>query len=242
MAETRPRPDPTGPFPTLSDGSGATTEQRSAFGRLQDILRSWGLEALANDVWNQILAGEPDTAVVRYIREHDVYRKRFTGMQAMRDNGWPAISEAEYLQLESTYRTILADVGVEPARLRDPNTYTQFFARNQSPNELKERADIWFSITHAPEMTAKIRASFKQFAGLDQIDDAKFFNMLTGIDSEPLSKYVDSQGGKGIPLSIEGLRVQLRRSLAAEAARFRGASMPDRDREGISGLTGQDFT
>lgn len=187
-------------------------ERQDAFARLNAMLRQWGLEGMSDDVWTWLEDGEPEAAIVNNIRQHPVYERRFPAMEAMRQADLPVPSEAEYMNLEQSYRRVLSNIPeIDDAQLTDPAIYTNFFVGDTSPEELSQRADAWWLVTRAPDTTARFRALFEQTIGRD-MNEEELFGFLTGVDESLIDDWPERE-----QTDATAARDDLQRQLAREA-------------------------
>ncbi len=67
-----------------------------------------------------------------------IYQKRFPGMAALAARG-QAMSEGEYIQLESQYRKVLSSYGLPTSFYDRPDDYGKFIGNDVSVNEVEDR-------------------------------------------------------------------------------------------------------
>lgn len=110
---------PTAPGPTIDYAAEARAEalrqQRAAAGAwLRDILGMYGLGSLAGSVEGLISEWGTNTDVIAMkLRETGQYKERFKGLLGLQQRGITDVrSEAEYLQLETSYRKVFRDNGL----------------------------------------------------------------------------------------------------------------------------------
>jgi len=116
--------------------TGLTAKPTDAQAQVQQELDSWGLGSLTPVIWNLMTSGASDAQVLAAIRATPEYKQRFAGMAIRAQNGLNAISEAQYLSLEDSYRQIAQANGLLPG------TYNpaQVIGADVSPNEFNTRA------------------------------------------------------------------------------------------------------
>lgn len=92
----------------------AANARASASAWLADILRQYGLDALAGQVDSLVQEWGANTDVIALkLRQTDAYKERFAGLLALQQKGVTDIrNEAEYLQTESAYRQVFRDAGL----------------------------------------------------------------------------------------------------------------------------------
>lgn len=136
-------PDPnttslTGTTAAAPQAPSATDPNQSAKDILQDELDSWGLSGLVQQAWGLITSGATADQVVAQLRQTDDYKQRFAGMAARAQKGLPAISEAQYLNLEDTYAQVAHQYGLLPGTY-DP---AQAIGNDVSATEFSNRASL----------------------------------------------------------------------------------------------------
>lgn len=117
------------------------------------------------DGWiNEGLADVGNEAIVARFRGTDIYKTRFAGMEALRQRG-QAISEAEYVQMERSYRRVLSSYGLPPEFYDNYDDYAKFIANDISANELEER------VASAQQMlqgSGEVLAELQDYYGVDE--------------------------------------------------------------------------
>lgn len=115
----------------------ATDEQdrRNALEIIEDTLSDYGLEGLTDRVNAMLMEGSSVESVLIQIKDEDIFKDRFKGMFARRRNGHPAISPAEYINLERDYRNLMETAGLpktlrQHRRLRRVHRQRPFRSRN----------------------------------------------------------------------------------------------------------------
>ena len=115
----------------------------------------------------------PPEAVAAGVRDTDVYRERFVGMESRRAQGLSAISEAAYLDLEEGYRVLLRDFGVGGALAPDVATLREFSAgligEDISASELSRRLDAGYA--QVRDNGEFVGQAFEQFYGVRPTDE-----------------------------------------------------------------------
>lgn len=91
------------------------------------------------DGWIQTgLADSGSEPVLMKFRDTDIYKRRFAGMAELIKRG-QAISEAEYIQLESSYRNVMQNYGLPPTFYDNPADYARLIGAGLSVNEVEQR-------------------------------------------------------------------------------------------------------
>ena len=91
------------------------------------------------DGWiQQGLADAGTEPVLMKFRDTDIYKRRFAGMAELIGRG-QAISEAEYIGLESSYRNVMQNYGLPPTFYDKPDDYARLIGAGLSVNEVEQR-------------------------------------------------------------------------------------------------------
>jgi hypothetical protein len=123
--------------------------QESGAQILRGILKSVGLETLADDVIGKWKRTEIPSNIGKdelgfMLRETDAYKKRFPGNEALRKANKPEYTISEYLQLEKDYRNAIQGKGI-PSGFYDSTDYIgKFIANDVAVAEVSRRVDQGF--------------------------------------------------------------------------------------------------
>jgi len=144
-----------------SEPTGGTEAQDSAYDIFEQELKTWGLEDLKDFLYQLVFEkGYTSIDVIRAeVRRTETYRQRFAANQQRLDAGFNALSEAEYIGLETTFAQYMRASGL-PAGFYDSNEdFTALIAANVSPGELAERINTGYeAVANAdPEVIAEMR-------------------------------------------------------------------------------------
>ena len=121
----------------------AAADLQSAREILAGMMEEFGLPSSLTDLLNaELVRGESPTALAMRIRTTDEYKDRFPGMVLRRDLKLPAITEAEYLDLESQYRSIMRAANLPPTFHDAPEDFTTLIAGDVSGQELQQRVAL----------------------------------------------------------------------------------------------------
>lgn len=135
------KPD-TKPGTTPGTGTDAT-DKEDAFAVVDDLVRSYGLDqSVADFIKGEMKTGQSRTAIAMKIRELPAYNLRFPAMKARIDAGLPALTENEYMALETDYRSAMQAAGL-PADFSDsPDDFAVLIAGDVSVAELQSRVAL----------------------------------------------------------------------------------------------------
>lgn len=116
-------------------------QQQSAFGIIQETLRSYGLESLIGFVQNYITRSDevdPNQLMVE-LRTQPAYQQRFSANEARRRAGLPVLSEGEYIAMERQYAQLMRASGMPADFYDSPSDFQRFLENDVSLNEMNQR-------------------------------------------------------------------------------------------------------
>lgn len=135
--------------------------QRDAQIILQDLFHEYGLDSLAPRIVDYIKQGFGADAITVLLSQTPEYKQRFAANDIRTKNGLPALSPAEYIATERSYRQIMAASGLPNGFYDTTADFTGFIANDISPTELQQRVDTATdAINKAPASTLNY---FKQW-------------------------------------------------------------------------------
>lgn len=141
-------PKPADPYGNL-DGT-----NRDAAAYLIDLFKQYGLETLAPQIITMLQNGFSADTVSIELQKSKEYQERFSANAARVKAGLPALSPAEYISTERSYRQVMAAAGLPEGFYDSTSDFKAFLERDISPTELKDRVDIATeAITKAPKDT-----------------------------------------------------------------------------------------
>lgn len=114
----------------------------NAYQLLQQMLQQWGLQELAPDVLRLLQDGHSQDQVSLLIQDTDAYKRRFSGNDARRKAGLAALSPAEYLSTEASYRRIMESAGLPSGFYDHPDDFSSWIGADVSPNEIQSRVNL----------------------------------------------------------------------------------------------------
>ena len=147
--------------------------------------------------------GLSEEAIALEIRQTDEYKTRFPGMELRRDNGFGAITEAEYMANEDEYAMLLRTHGLPERFYDDRMDFANLIAADVSPNEFGERVTLAELAQKGADPNTK--AELKRLYGVD--------------DADLVAYYLDPEGATNL---IEERRAFEAAGLSATAARVIG--------------------
>lgn len=117
-------------------------ESDNAYQMLVSMLQQWGLETLAPDVLSLLQGGYSQDQVSVLIQDTPAYKQRFSGNDARRKNGLAALSPAEYLATEASYRRVLESAGLPSGFYDQPSDFANWIGSDVSPSEVQSRVNL----------------------------------------------------------------------------------------------------
>ncbi len=164
---------------TITDGAtgGTTTpvssEVDDAYQLMLGTLRQWGLEALAPDVLKMLQQGRTVDQIPVLLQQTDSYKQRFAGNQTRIKNGLAALSPAEYLSVEASYRRILESNGMPSGFYDSPGDFAGWIGGDVAPTEIQSRVGL--AVSAANRLDDATKAAFRDYYGVGPNDLAAFF-------------------------------------------------------------------
>ena len=117
--------------------------------------------------------GLSEEAIALEIRQTDEYKTRFPGMELRRDNGFGAITEAEYMANEDEYAMLLRTHGLPERFYDDRMDFANLIAADVSPNEFAERVTLAELAEKGADPNTK--AELKRLYGVDDADLVAYY-------------------------------------------------------------------
>lgn len=157
-------------------GANRRAESReSAKAIIANLLDNYGLGNLTDFV-NELITKEDIVSgdvILGRIRMTDQYKQRFAGNAARRAAGYNALSEAEYINLENSYRQIMRASGLPQGFYDQADDFTQLISGDVSVSELSSRINNgYLAVQQAnPQVVAEMRRLY----GVDDAGLAAYF-------------------------------------------------------------------
>lgn len=148
-------------------------ETDDAYQMLVAMLQQWGLESLAPDVLSLLQAGHSQDQISVLIQDTPAYKTRFAGNDARRKNGLAALSPAEYLATEASYRRIMASAGMPNGFYDDPSDFSAWIGADVSPTEVQSRVNL--ATDAAQQLDDNSKAAFWDYYKIGPGDLAAYF-------------------------------------------------------------------
>jgi hypothetical protein len=171
--------------PPGGDGPDAAT--KDAFEELGMLLKSWGLESLADTYTRLMTSGKTATqalTMLKYSKEIDpatgepynaAYTKRFAGNAARIAAGMNAYDERTYLTIENAYEETLQRYGlsnmISPDRAANQAKYADYMGKGIAPTEFADRIQTVADrvINADPDVKAQFKAYYPSVTDTDLV-------------------------------------------------------------------------
>jgi hypothetical protein len=156
-----------------------TDATRDAFAMLEDLFRSYGLEELAGEIADYMKQGLTSAEALIKLKTNPAgaYATRFAGNFERVKKGLNVLSEAEYINLESSYAQTLKAYGlgsmVSSNRKDNYKKFAEFIAADISAVEFKDRIDL--AVTRVKDADPFTRNTLKSFYNINDTDLVSYF-------------------------------------------------------------------
>ena len=148
---------------------------------LRGLFKQFGFDdadvtGLMGQVEGWILEGLADAgtdAVLMKFRGTDIYKRRFAGMAELIGRG-QAISEAEYIGLESAYRNVMSNYGLPATYYDKPEDYARLIGAGLSVDEVEQRV-----VAAKQAMNPLVSAELRQYYDITDGDLTAYMLGLT---------------------------------------------------------------
>lgn len=159
--------------------------------------------------------------ILNRFRKTDIYARRFGGMAELSKRGM-AISEAEYINLESSYRNVMSNYGLPSTYYDSPEDYARLIGAGLSVREVEERV-----VAAKQSMNPLVAAELREYYGVNEGDLTAY---MLGLTDE-----------KGLRLASarnqEQIRIQGRTAQIGAAAERAGFAMDRAASERLAGTS-----
>ena len=129
--------------------------------------------ALTTQLNDLMIKGASELEIVQEIRGSTQYATRFPGMAARAEAGMPAISEAEYIDLERNYRNLMRTSGIEERFYQDPKRFGELIAGDVSAAELQSRVAL--AEEAASSADPEVVRQLEEFYGIDRAKLVEYY-------------------------------------------------------------------
>ena len=170
---------PAAPIVSTPEKKEITDATRDAFAMLEDLFRSYGLEELAGEIADYMKQGLTSAEALIKLKTNPAgaYATRFAGNFERVKKGLNVLSEAEYINLESSYAQTLKAYGlgsmVSSNRKDNYKKFAEFIAADISAVEFKDRIDL--AVTRVKNADPFTRNTLKSFYNINDTDLVSYF-------------------------------------------------------------------
>lgn len=154
----------------------ARAEQReSAKAIISNLLSEYGLDSLTDFVNNLITTEDivSGDVILGRIRMTEQYKKRFAGNAARRAAGFNALSEAQYIGLENTYRQIMRASGLPQGFYDQAEDFNALIGGDVSAAELSSRVNEGYLAVQ--QANPQVITEMRRLYGVDDSMLAAYF-------------------------------------------------------------------
>ena len=151
-------------------------EQReSAKAIISNLLSEYGLDSLTDFVNNLITTEDivSGDVILGRIRMTEQYKKRFAGNAARRAAGFNALSEAQYIGLENTYRQIMRASGLPQGFYDQAEDFNALIGGDVSAAELSSRVNEGYLAVQ--QANPQVITEMRRLYGVDDSMLAAYF-------------------------------------------------------------------
>jgi hypothetical protein len=161
------------PSPIYSEEETDTAGKTSAYDLLNEF-KLLGLDSLLEDIKRLIIDGVGDDQLLLEIRKTPAWQKRFAANKTRLAKGLRALSEGEYIDLETKYQDVMRNYGLPASYYSKTATGTnesfeKLIGGNVSPVKLEERIMIGTNrvLNKSPFITTALKEFFPEITNGD---------------------------------------------------------------------------
>jgi hypothetical protein len=141
-------------------------ERMGVYATMADRFNKYGLTGLANKIKELAISGATEATITLQLMETPEYQQRFAANADRLKKGLAALTPAEYVNVEDSYRQVLRAYGLKQF---DNDAYVrQFIANDMSPTELSNR--VVTAVQRVQNADPAITAQLKQYYGIGATD------------------------------------------------------------------------
>ena len=141
-------------------------ERISIYSSMADRFNKYGLTGLANKIKELAIQGATEATITLQLQETPEYQQRFAANADRIKKGLAALTPAEYVNVEDSYRQVLRAYGLKQF---DNDAYVrQFIANDMSPTELSNR--VVTAVQRVQNADPAIVNQLKQYYGIGATD------------------------------------------------------------------------
>jgi len=167
--------------PTSAGGIPLDSQDAFSF-VVNEMLKPFGLEALAPVLKGFIVQGYTGDNLTYMLQDTPEYKRRFSGNEARGKAGLPVLAPAEYLATERSYRQIMESAGLPLGFYDSPDDFSSWIGNDVAPQEVKTRVDL--AVDAKNRMDDGYKTAMKDFYGIGDGELEAYF--LDQKRAEPL--------------------------------------------------------
>lgn len=138
----------------------------SVYDWVLDQFKQYGMGDVGKAALDAIQGSHNEIEAVTAIRNSDAYKQRFAGNVARIQSGKGALSEGEYLAMESSYRQAMRAAGLPKGFYDQPDDLAKWIGGDVSVTEVATRAKTAMDLVNSKD--PETLKAFKDFYGVDK--------------------------------------------------------------------------
>ena len=151
---------------TAGTSSTQYNDRMSVYSSMADRFNKYGLTGLANKIKELAMQGATEATITLQLQETPEYQQRFAANADRLKKGLAALTPAEYVNVEDSYRQVLRAYGLKQF---DNDAYVrQFIANDMSPTELSNR--VVTAVQRVQNADPALVNQLKQYYGIGATD------------------------------------------------------------------------
>ena len=154
---------------------------------IADVLSSYGLESLVDEAWEMLIemdSPNPETVVLQ-LRRTEEFQDRFKGMALRTAAGHAAISPAEYIALERSYKDAMMTAGIPESFYDSPDDLAEFIGNDVSQAEFTARVGMAAEAVRSVDPNLKVQLQEMYGVGVEN-------------DGELIAYFLDPERGVNV--------------------------------------------
>ncbi len=138
----------------------------SAASVIAAILQPYGLEGLAQRMYDKGKETEDPNAVYLWLRDQPEYKEAFPGMEERRKNKLAPIDEQTYHQYKSDIKTVMLNNGIPAGFYDGEDDFAQWIGKGISPKEVEDR--VIKGVVAARTAPQEVKDALLNYYGIDE--------------------------------------------------------------------------
>lgn len=146
-------------------GGGTPEYDKDAAELLTKTFEQYGISGLGPQIIEWLKKGYTGKTIGLLIRDTPQYKQRFPGMEALAQRGH-ALSEADYINLEKSYRAVMVSYGLPKGFYDTADDFAGFITNDVSARELDER--VFAAQQFMQSSSREYMDALREYYGVDQ--------------------------------------------------------------------------